>query len=83
MAIRKVMLGFDEELLAEIEAYASKMHLNRTAAVTVLCSTALQAQKSLNTLSQFMDAYNAEKTLMSLSGQVADQEHLEEGTGEG
>lgn len=83
MAIRKVMLGFDEELLAEIEAYASKMHLNRTAAVTVLCSTALQAQKSLNTLSQFMDAYNAEKTLTALSGQVADQEHLEEGAGEG
>lgn len=61
MAIRKVMLGFDEELLAEIEAYAAKMHINRTAAVTVLCSTALQAQKGMNTLDELVKLYKAEK----------------------
>lgn len=71
MALRKIMLGLDEELLSEIEAYASKMHLNRTAAISVLCSTALNAQKSLNTLSQFMEAYKAEKAFSTLSEQVS------------
>lgn len=61
MALKKCMIGFDEELLAEIEAYAAKMHINRTAAVTVLCSTALQAQKAMNTLDEFMQVFKAEK----------------------
>lgn len=61
MALKKIMLGLDEELLSDIEAYASKMHLNRTAAISVLCSTALQAQKNMSTLSQLMEVYRAEK----------------------
>lgn len=66
MALKKCMIGFDEELLAEIEAYAAKMHINRTAAVTVLCSTALQAQKTMTTLEEFMQVYKTEKAFQEL-----------------
>lgn len=70
MALKKCMIGFDEELLAEIEAYAAKMHINRTAAVTVLCSTALQAQKAMNTLDEFMQAFKAEKAALEVKESV-------------
>jgi len=66
VALKKCMIGFDEELLAEIETYAAKMHINRTAAVTVLCSTALQAQRTMNTLEDFMELYKSEKSALEL-----------------
>lgn len=68
VALKKCMIGFDEELLAEIEAYAAKMHINRTAAVTVLCSTALQTQKTMNTLDDFMQLIKAEKAAQCVEG---------------
>lgn len=58
---KKVMISVDEGLLADIEAYAAKMHLNRSASFSVLCSTALQAQRSMNTLDELMKAYKAEQ----------------------
>lgn len=60
---KKIMFSIDEDLLTEIQKYADKMHLNRSAAVAVLCSTALQAQKSMNVLEELMQAYKAEKAL--------------------
>ena len=45
MAKKKVMICVDEGLLAEIEDYAAKMHLNRSASITFLCSMALQFQE--------------------------------------
>lgn len=59
--VKKVMISVDEGLLADIEAYAAKMHLNRSASFSVLCSTALQAQRSMNTLDELMKAYKAEQ----------------------
>ena len=59
--VKKVMISVDEGLLADIEAYAAKMHLNRSASFSVLCSTALQAQRSINTLDELMKAYKAEQ----------------------
>lgn len=58
---KKIMISVDEGLLADIEAYAAKMHLNRSASFSVLCSMALQAQKSMSTLDELMQAYKAEK----------------------
>ena len=59
---KKIMISVDESLLADIEDYAKRMQLNRSASFSVLCSTALQAQKSMNTLDELMQAYKAEKT---------------------
>lgn len=58
---KKIMISVDEKLLSEIEDYAAKMHLNRSASFSVLCSTALQAQKSMVALDKLMKAYEAEK----------------------
>ena len=58
---KKIMISVDEKLLSEIEDYAAKMHLNRSASFSVLCSTALQAQKSMVVLDKFMKAYEEEK----------------------
>lgn len=58
---KKIMISVDEGLLADIEAYGVKMHLNRSASFSVLCSTALQAQKSMSMLDELMQAYKAEK----------------------
>ena len=43
---KKIMISVDEKLLSEIEDYAAKMHLNRSASFSVLCSAALQALKN-------------------------------------
>lgn len=58
---KKIMISVDENLLTDIEDYAKKMHLNRSASFSVLCSTALQAQKGMNTLDELLQAYKAEK----------------------
>lgn len=70
MALKKIMLNLDEALLTDIEEYAGKMHLNRTAAISVLCSTALQAQKGMNTLDELVKLYKAEKAVQD--GSVKD-----------
>lgn len=58
---KKIMISVDEKLLSEIEDYAAKMHLNRSASFSVLCSSALQAQKSMVVLDKLMKTYEAEK----------------------
>ena len=57
MALKKCMIGFDEELLAEIEAYAKRMHISRTAAVVVLCSKALESMSAMTTIEKLLKAY--------------------------
>ena len=61
------MKGYPPFFLAEIEEYAAKMHLNRSASFSVLCSTALQAQKSMTTLDELMQAYKAEKAAQEVT----------------
>lgn len=57
---KKIMISIDEALLKDVEDYANKMHLNRSASFSVLCSTALQAQKSIDTLTELLNAYRAQ-----------------------
>lgn len=47
--------------MEQVDVYASSLHITRTAAVAVLLSTALQAQRSMNTLDELMKAYKAEQ----------------------
>lgn len=61
MAVQKLVCNLDENLLRDVDAYASTLHINRTAAVSVLLSRALQADKFTDTLSDFMAAYKTEK----------------------
>lgn len=61
MAVQKLVCNLDEKLLRDVDAYASTLHINRTAAVSVLLSRALQADKLSDTLSDLMVAYKNEK----------------------
>ena len=63
MSLRKLACNIDESLIEQLDEYAASLHITRTAAVSVLLSTALQAQKSMNTLEELMKAYKAEKAV--------------------
>ena len=38
--VKKLVCNIDSDLLAMVDAYAASLHINRTAAVSVLLSTA-------------------------------------------
>ncbi len=61
MALQKLQVNLDERLILEVDAYADALHINRTAAVSVLLTRALQAENFTTDFSRFMDAYEAEK----------------------
>lgn len=61
MALQKLVCNVEDVLLKQVDEYAASLHITRTAAVSVLLSTALQAQRSINALEDFMRAYKAEQ----------------------
>lgn len=61
MSLQKVQVNLDASLVERVDDYAKTLHVNRTAAISVLLSRALQAEKSLNDLGRLLDAYDAEK----------------------
>lgn len=52
----------DEDLIAQLDAWAASNHVNRTAAVSILLSTALKQDKLMYDLGRMMDAIEAQKT---------------------
>lgn len=66
MALQKLVCNIDDALMKQLDEYAASLHITRTAAVAVLLSTALQAQKSMNTLEELMKAYKAEKAVQEV-----------------
>ncbi len=60
MALQKVQMNLDEQLIKQVDEYAATLHVNRTAAVSVLLSRALQADKLAADLSELMDAYRVQ-----------------------
>ena len=66
MALQKLVCNIDDALMKQLDEYAASLHITRTAAVAVLLSTALQAQKSMNTLEELMKAYKAEQAVQEV-----------------
>lgn len=66
MALQKLVCNIEDSLMEQVDDYASSLHITRTAAVSVLLSTALQAQKSVNILDEFMKAYKAERAVQEV-----------------
>lgn len=60
--VKKLVCNIDSDLLAMVDAYAAFLHVNRTAAVSVLLSTALKQDKLMYDLGRMMDAIEAQKT---------------------
>ena len=67
MAIKKVLVGLDEEQIKDIDSYAEAMHISRSSAVRILTTQSLQAQKTMTSLDDLMNAYKAEKAKQMLS----------------
>ena len=61
MSLQKVQVNLDASLVDRVDDYAKTIHVNRTAAISVLLSRALQAEKSMKDLGRLLDAYDAEK----------------------
>lgn len=61
MPLKRYSLNFDTELMAQVEAYAQQLHINRSAALSVLISQALQAQKGIDALSMLTDVVKAQQ----------------------
>ena len=67
MALQKVQMNLDEQLIKQVDEYAATLHVNRTAAVSVLLSRALQADKLAADLSDLMDAYRVQSGKIPVS----------------
>ena len=63
VALKRIIAQLDEKLVEQIEAYAMDMHLSRTAAITVLLTTALKQEKTMNTLNELVNMVNDMKAL--------------------
>jgi len=58
---KRIYMNVPVEVLERIDAYADKMSINRTAAVLVLVSQALDSQKAMSDLGELMKMYQAEQ----------------------
>ena len=59
--ITRVTVNLNSELVKQVDQYAEEMNINRTAAVAVLLSQAVNSQKAMNDLSEFMKMYKEEQ----------------------
>ena len=59
--VKKLVCNIDSDLLAQVDAYAATLHVNRTAAVSVLISTALKQEHMMNDFRRLLDLVDAEK----------------------
>lgn len=68
MALVKLYCNIEGDLLKQVDEYAELLHITRTAAVSVLLSRALQAEKLTDNISAMMDAYKADKAAKEAQG---------------
>lgn len=61
MALKRINLNLDEELLKHLDVYANQMHITRSAAISVLLSQLFQGQQTIETMNKLLFAYNEEK----------------------
>ena len=64
--LRKMVMNMDEDLIAKLDAWAASNHVNRTAAVSILLSTALKQDKLMYDLGRMMDAIEAKRAHLGI-----------------
>ena len=62
--VKKLVCNIDSDLLSMVDDYAASLHVNRTAAVSVLLTTALKQDRLMADLSRMMDLVNSDKSGM-------------------
>jgi metal-responsive CopG/Arc/MetJ family transcriptional regulator len=59
--ITRVTVNLNSELVEQVDKYAEEMNINRTAAVAVLLSQAVNSQKAVNELGELLTLVKAEQ----------------------
>ena len=59
--ITRVTVNLNSELVEQVDKYAEEMNINRTSAVAVLLSQAVNSQKAVNELGEFLTLFKAEQ----------------------
>lgn len=58
----RLQITMTDSLVKKVDAYAKSLGIARSAAISVLVSQALQAQESMGTLGDIMEAYKKEQS---------------------
>ena len=56
----KLLMNISKSLIDRVDEYAMGMNINRTSAISVLLTQALDNQKALNELSELLELYKKE-----------------------
>jgi metal-responsive CopG/Arc/MetJ family transcriptional regulator len=59
--ITRVTVNLNSELVEQVDKYAEEMNINRTAAVAVLLSQAVNSQKAMSDLGELLTMVKAEQ----------------------
>ena len=62
MALKRLNMNIDEELISYLDTYSEQMHVNRSAAVSFILSQFFETKKNMQTVSSLVDVYNDAKT---------------------
>ncbi len=57
MSLKKLAVNVDESLIDKIDLYAKSMHINRTSAVAVLLTQALDVKENMETFKKMVEVY--------------------------
>lgn len=58
MALKKITLNLEEELLEQVGKYADSLHINRTAAFAVLLSKGIEYTNIVNSMPALLEFLN-------------------------
>lgn len=61
MAVTRLNMNIDSDLIARLDSYAEQLHINRSAAMSVVLSTFFQQQDTMKMLGKLTDIYDKEK----------------------
>lgn len=58
MALKKITLNVEEELLEQVQKYGDSLHINRSAAFAVLLSKGIEYTNIVNSMPALLDFVN-------------------------
>jgi metal-responsive CopG/Arc/MetJ family transcriptional regulator len=65
--ITRVTVNLNSELVQQVDKYADDMNINRTAAVAVLLSQAVNSQKAMSDIGDLLNIYKGEQAKQTLN----------------
>lgn len=66
MALKRINMNLEEDLLQTLDDYAKSMHVNRSAAVSMLLSQVFYEKKAVATIGDLLEVYRAEQNAKAL-----------------